>query len=474
MSEENKLMKISSQLPTFVNDAYESMEKMTKFADLLLESKLCPDHLYQKKKEGNKDVPDYSQGKTSAVVMILIQGYQLDVPPLTAIQHIIPINGLLSIKGILAKRLILNSGKVKKGGWDENITGSLDAEDYKVEITATRSDTDEKMTRSFSVQDAKRAGLWKSKQMVEGQDGWKHKSSPWWKYQKDMIYWRALGNIAKGLFPDVLLGSYITEEAQDMPQDTEMVIETEKGAKITIPDKEHLSERSKGLTEKLTDQITQKNQFEEKKHIEPEPEEKVYTREELEKMEDDIFDFVHENFNEIYGYVWGGKGRKSRKKFIEGVLAYQENGLAGLTESPTEEENVSHTEGEKPIEAKSEDKPDDQKEFDKMMGSGEEEQVEKSDKKVEDTSSSGPISHEGVIISDLPESGSRSFPDKSKVFHGLGDMGIDETRYKEIAGELVDPIGKVTFLSKWDSKEKFAKSASVEQVKELIDVFKSL
>ena len=53
MSEEKReIMKSGGKLPAFVEDAYDSVEKMTAFANLLLESKLCPDHLYEKRQEG--------------------------------------------------------------------------------------------------------------------------------------------------------------------------------------------------------------------------------------------------------------------------------------------------------------------------------------------------------------------------------------------------------------------------------------
>lgn len=246
-----------TRLPKFVEDAYESVEKMERFAEILLNSKLVPFHFFEKLPDGK---PDFTKGKVPAVVAVLIQGYQLQLPPLTALQHIIPVNGLLSIKGDLAKSMIFNSGKLKPGSWLEEESGSIEAGDYMVKITATRSDNGQTLSRSFSVGQAKRAGLWITEQQVNGQDGWKYKSSAWWKYPSRMCNYRALGFIARDMFPDVMAGIYTTEEAMDIPKDVTETIETESGAKITIPDKEHAQKRSGKMTDRVADKIPE-NKF---------------------------------------------------------------------------------------------------------------------------------------------------------------------------------------------------------------------
>lgn len=253
METERGIIKASeTRLPKFVEDAYDSIEKMEKFATILLDSKLVPTHFFEKLPDGK---PDFTKGKVEAVVAVLIQGYQLQLPPLTALQHIIPVNGLLSIKGDLAKSMIFNSGKVKKGSWKEERTGSIEEENLVVTITATREDNGETLVRSFSVAQAKRAGLWITSQQASAQDGWKYKTSAWYKYPDRMVAYRALGFIARDLFPDVLSGIYTTEEAMDLPKETAEVIETESGAKITIPDKEHSQKRAEKMTTRVADKI---------------------------------------------------------------------------------------------------------------------------------------------------------------------------------------------------------------------------
>jgi hypothetical protein len=253
METEKSLVRTSDvQLPKFVADAYDTIEGMKQFAGMLLDSKLVPDHFYEK---GTDNKPDYTKGKVPAVVVVLLQAQQLAIPPMTALQHVIPVNGLLSIKGDLAKTMIFASGKLKKDSWIEDVTGSIEQENMVITIQATRDDNGITLTRFFSVDKAKRMGLWITSAQVNGTDGWKYKKSAWYKTPDRMLMYRALGNIARDLFSDVLLNMYTTEEAQDIQRETTEVIETESGAKITIPDKEHAKGRSDKMTGRVADKI---------------------------------------------------------------------------------------------------------------------------------------------------------------------------------------------------------------------------
>jgi len=254
MSEEKTgiVKSAETRLPHFVEDAYESIEKMEQFAKILLDSKLVPNHFYEQLPDKK---PDFSKGKVEAVVVVLIQAHQLQLPPLTALQHIIPVNGLLSIKGDLAKSMIFNSGKLKTDSWKEEEFGSIDSDDYVVKITATRSDNGQTITRSFSVAQAKRAGLWVTTQQVSASDGWKYKASAWYKYPARMINYRALGFLARDLFPDVMAGIYTTEEAADIPQEIVTTIDQGNGVTLQIPDKQFAQERDKKITTRAVEKI---------------------------------------------------------------------------------------------------------------------------------------------------------------------------------------------------------------------------
>lgn len=340
--EQKGLVKSNMNLPGFVEHAYESVEQMEKFANLLLGSKLCPDHFYEKGGDGKVD---YAKGKTEAVVMVLLQGHQLQLPPLTALQHIIPVNGLLSVKGDAAKSMIFGSGLLKHDTWKEEVTGDLSSGTYKVTITATRKDSGQTLTRSFSVEDAKRAGLWISEDMLRKQDGWKYKKSAWYKYPSRMIAYRALGFLARDLFPDVLSGIYTTEEAMDLPKDETLIIETERGATLQIADKDFDQSRSKSLTSKVAEKIDKRNGPEKKEHeatplseerypATPEesypaaekepPTPEKYTEDELKEMDiDDLREIIHSN--DLEKHLETIPGKNTNKKLRNLILAAQEN-----------------------------------------------------------------------------------------------------------------------------------------------------
>ena len=63
------------------------------------------------------------------------------------------------------------------------------------------------VTVRFSVEDAKRAGLW-------------GKQGPWQAYPKRMLQMRARGFALRDAYPDVLKGLISVEEAQDYPEET--------------------------------------------------------------------------------------------------------------------------------------------------------------------------------------------------------------------------------------------------------------
>lgn len=63
-----------------------------------------------------------------------------------------------------------------------------------------RKDNGDTWTTSFSIEDAKKAGIYKN---------------TWEKYGEDMVFARALSRLARQLFPDVLKGAYTEGEIRD-------------------------------------------------------------------------------------------------------------------------------------------------------------------------------------------------------------------------------------------------------------------
>lgn len=119
---------------------------------------------------------------------------ELDLPAMSSIGKIMVVNGTPAIFGDLPLALVMRSGKLK------NIAESwqLDANGAAVAATCTVQRIGlEPVTRSFSVEDAKRAGLFRN--------------DIWTKYQKRMLQCRARAWALKDVFPDTLSGVSIAE-----------------------------------------------------------------------------------------------------------------------------------------------------------------------------------------------------------------------------------------------------------------------
>lgn len=219
----------------FITDAipYEELEKMCeRFAN----STMAPEHL---------------KGKPGDVFVILQTGYEIGMKPHQAMQQIVPINGLPSIKGDGAKALIMSSGKCKS--WEEKWEGEGD--DLKCTITSARSDNGQTLSSSFSVRDAKKAGLWDDRPKIFSKRFNKDipNPSPWYCYPKRMIKYRALGFIARDLYPDVMQGMVTKEEAMDMPisEVTETVKSRSGEAEIIVPPSDKGNDLAKDMFSKI-------------------------------------------------------------------------------------------------------------------------------------------------------------------------------------------------------------------------------
>jgi hypothetical protein len=224
------LVKSETNVPAFIADATQSMEKMEAYANMLINSGLVPKHFYELDQYRNpiKGPDGKFKGNTAAVILTIQHGLEVGMSITQSLQQIVPINGVVSVKGDGAMALIQNSGLCVS--WVEEVSGSIEKEDYAIKITAKHKNGRVKIIE-FGVPDAKRLGLWVTPDMVAKNDKLKH--GGWWKVPKRMINYRALGFMARDLFPEVMQGMYIEEEARDFNNDnTEMT--TTDGMKVNI------------------------------------------------------------------------------------------------------------------------------------------------------------------------------------------------------------------------------------------------
>lgn len=164
-------------IPQSFDDAY-------RIAQVLAASKMVPEGL---------ELPEQ-------IVVVIMHGAEVGLAPMQALQSIAMIRGRPSIWGDGAMGLVRGSGLLE---WArEQINGEGD-EMIAVCAVQRRGEPDS-VTRTFSVADAKLAGLW-------------GKGITWSTYPKRMLQMRARSLALRDVFADVLRGLYITEESMDIP-----------------------------------------------------------------------------------------------------------------------------------------------------------------------------------------------------------------------------------------------------------------
>jgi hypothetical protein len=151
--------------------------------------------------------------KPEQVMVAIMTGMELGLPPMFAVQKIAVINGRPSIWGDAIPALLWGKG-FKLREW---LTGEGDKRVAHCEITRPTGD---KVERTFSVETAKEAGLWT-------------KAGPWKQYPERMLQMRARGFAARDGAADVLGGLYVTEELDQPERDP---VNITPRAQVEIPD----------------------------------------------------------------------------------------------------------------------------------------------------------------------------------------------------------------------------------------------
>lgn len=163
----------------------QSLDEAMRFADMLSKSALVP--------------KDY-QGNPANCVIAMQWGMEIGLQPLQAMQSIAVINGRPAIWGDAMIALVRGSGLLESIVEDPTETGCSCTVKRRGEAP---------VTRTFTLEDAKRAGL-------AGKQG------PWQQHTKRMLQMRARAFALRDVFPDVLRGVYVAEEARDLPVEKDM------------------------------------------------------------------------------------------------------------------------------------------------------------------------------------------------------------------------------------------------------------
>ena len=163
---------------------FSDMDGMIRFAGAVVKSGLAPK----------------SMSRVEQVFIALQMGMEVGLSPMQAVQNIAVINGKPTIFGDGALALAMGTGLVED--FEERIEGEGDGR--VATCMVKRKGVSTPVYSTFSVADAKTAGLW-------------GKSGPWKQYPNRMLQMRARSFALRNSFPDALHGMVLTEEAQDIP-----------------------------------------------------------------------------------------------------------------------------------------------------------------------------------------------------------------------------------------------------------------
>ena len=158
-----------------------NLADMRTAAQIIFQSKLAPEAL-----------------KTPEQIFVCLQlGAEIGLRPMQALNNVYVVRGRPVIWGDVALGLVKRSGLLDI--FTEKIEGEGDA--MVATVQSLRKGDDREVTSTFSVSDAKLAGLWK-------------KSGPWTTHPKRMLKYKARAFNLRDNFPDVLMGMHLAEEME--------------------------------------------------------------------------------------------------------------------------------------------------------------------------------------------------------------------------------------------------------------------
>lgn len=147
--------------------------------------------------------------KPESVLIAIEMGYEVGLSPMAALQNTAVVNGRPTIYGDAALALVRGSGLLES--YEEKPVGVRGKDDFGYCVSAKRKGDVSTYSETFTVADAKQAGLW-------------GKSGPWSQYPARMLKFRARGFLLRDAFGDVLKGMRTFEEVRDyLDTDIEVV-----------------------------------------------------------------------------------------------------------------------------------------------------------------------------------------------------------------------------------------------------------
>lgn len=186
----------------------QSVEEVYRLATMALKAGMLK---RQRTGYGENAIEEGDEAVLARGTMIIMQGMEIGVPPMQAVQLLAMINGRITAHSEAVPGLLFAHGFKIKETW----TGTEMADDWTCHIELTRPNGD-KHVGTFSVKEAKQAGLWDQSPTKTAYGKTKPNDSAWFRYPKRMLKARALGFAGKDGGSDALKGIQVREEAEDM------------------------------------------------------------------------------------------------------------------------------------------------------------------------------------------------------------------------------------------------------------------
>lgn len=140
-------------------------------------------------------IPSHFRNKPGDVVAAMLLGQELGLGPMATMSHVVVINGNASLNAEGKVALVRKHG--------HSISGESGPQ--RARVIGRRKDTGDEMTVEWTMEMAQRANL--------------VKPGPWKQYPEAMLWSRAVSQLCRMLFPDVLAGlSYTPEEVESFTQ----------------------------------------------------------------------------------------------------------------------------------------------------------------------------------------------------------------------------------------------------------------
>ncbi len=139
--------------------------------------------------------PHYKKMGAEGIFAIVQKAKAMKLNPLEALNGgMYCVNGKVEMSAYMMATLIRNAG--------HSFTKDKRSDDTMCILHGKRRDNGDTWTERFSINDAKRAGIYRN---------------TWEKFPRNMLFARALSNLARQLFPDVIGGCYVEGEISQAP-----------------------------------------------------------------------------------------------------------------------------------------------------------------------------------------------------------------------------------------------------------------